>query len=174
MSYKIKKSTRETTVNNYINEDGEILDTVTDVKRQTILVPDKDSFAMAFSSVIGLMAGLDKMSINLIMWCSQNCVINQNIINLGKAYRSAICKEFKVSDQTIKNSIGVLSKKGILISIGTATYKVHPKYFWRGDMGERNRSLQYILTIEYNAKVDSDKKIKGGDTLRNVGEELNK
>lgn len=145
---KIKNGAKETIINNYISEDGELLETTVDVKHHKIFVSERETYSMMFGSVIGLLDGLDKISIRVMVWCSQNCLLNSNVINLGKPYRAAMCKEFEMADQTIKNSISILKNKGALIPVGCGTYKLHPRYFWRGDMGTRRKALKYILEIE--------------------------
>lgn len=145
---KLKKGAKETLVNNYLTEDGEVLETTVDIKHHMVVTNDGETFAMVFGSVIGLLDGLDKMSVKVLVWCSQNCLLNSNIINLGKAYRANMCKEFDVADQTVKNAVSILKLRGALIHIGCGTYKLHPRYFWRGDMGTRRKALKYILEIE--------------------------
>ena len=153
---KVRKGVKETVVNNFVDpETGEILATEKDVKHHKIFTTNKESFAIMFSSVIGMVDGLDRMSVRLIIWCSQNCLINSNLINLGKPYREAIRKEFQVSDQTIKNAIYTLKQRRVLISVGGGTYKVHPRYFWRGDMGNRNKALKYILEVELERNANT-------------------
>ena len=145
---------RETITNNYISSDGELLHTEKDVKHHKILITDKDKFALVFSEIMGVIDDLEKGEVRLLVWCSQNCLINTNVINLGSGYRKIIRDMFNVSDQTIKNAVVGLKKKGILIPNGSATYIIHPKYFWRGDLGLRKK---YILELGLIEKDNSMK-----------------
>ena len=157
---RLKKVHKKTTINNYVDkETGELLTTDVDIKHDKIVVNDAERFAMIFSNIIGVIDGLNGTAIKVLIFCSQNCVVNTCIINLGKAYRESICKAFDLKDQTVKNAISDLVRKGILIYESTATYKVNPKYFWRGDMGERRKALKYILELELTELPKGDKSI---------------
>ena len=157
---RLKNVHKRTTVNNYVDtETGEVINTSTDIKHDKIIVNDAERFAMIFSNIIGVIDGLNGTAIKVLIFCSQNCVVNTCIINLGKAYRESICKAFDLKDQTVKNAISDLVKNGILIYESTSTYKVNPKYFWRGDMGERRKALKYILELELTELPKREKSI---------------
>lgn len=140
---KIITVNREKVINNFLSEDGELLDSSIDIKAQKIYV-GKETFALIFSEIIKILSGLGSIEKDILIWCSQNCLIDTNVINLGVGYREFICKEFGLKDQSVKNAISNLVKKGILLRKGGGVYIVHPKYFWRGDMGKRK---QYILEL---------------------------
>lgn len=148
---KLKKIKTDTVTNNFINiETGEIIDTDTDTKHQKIVIKEKEAFCLMYGAVTGIVNELDKISIRILVWCATNCIMNSNKINLGKPMCDEITKLTGLSYGTIKNSITRLSKAGALISLGSGTYRVHPRYFWRGADADRMKTMRYVLEIEYN------------------------
>jgi predicted 3-demethylubiquinone-9 3-methyltransferase (glyoxalase superfamily) len=135
--------------NNYVDsKTGEILEVEHEIKNHKIVVADKKGFAMLTFAVIGMLDGLDKTSIKVIIWCSLNANYNSNIISLTKPYCTEITKDFGITYQTIKNSIGVLVKKKILIPLGSGAYRINPRYFWKGGTTEQLKMMSYVLNIE--------------------------
>ncbi len=145
---KVKKVKTDTYTTNNVNiETGEILSVETEIKHHKIVVDDRENFVMMYASVIGLIDELDKVGVKLLVWCSSNCTMNSNLVNLSKPMCEEIGKTFDLKLQTIKNAIVKLKKKNVLLPVGSATYRVNPRYFWRGDAGNRKK---YILEIDLN------------------------
>jgi len=145
---KIKVKTDVLTTNFVDIKTGEIIETTQEVKNHKIVVDSKRDFVMLSFAVVGLLDGLDKTSIKVLIYCSLNAGYNSNIVNLTKPMCTEITKEFNINYQTIKNSIGKLSKKKILIRLGSGTYRVNPRYFWKGQTAEKLKTMRYILDVE--------------------------
>ena len=160
---RLKKVYTETVTSNFITEDGELKNTTRDVKHHNILIDNKDTFSMTFGAVIGALEGLSSTEIRILIWCSLNCILNTNEIEISKNSRKHICKAMDISDATCKNYLSSLVNKRVLFRNHKALYTVNPKYFWRGDMQERNKSLKYILELELVA----DKNIVKSKAIRN-------
>lgn len=144
----IKVKTNSVT-NNYIDADtGEILETEQEVKHQKIVVNSRRDFIMMHLPIIGLIDGLDNTTIKVLIWCGMNASYNTNTVNLTKPMCIDITKQYNIKYQTIKNSISKLSKKKALIPLGSGTYRVNPKYFWKGETAEKLKTMRYILEIE--------------------------
>lgn len=138
-----------TVVSNFINpETAELIDTLVEVKTHTIAVESKDQFAFIYASIIGALQGLNGGDIKLLMYCSMNCTLNSNMIPLNSHFLAEAAKQLGVSPGSLRNSIMSLTKKGILIKVGSGTYRVNPRYFWRGDTNERLKTMKYILEVE--------------------------
>lgn len=149
MLMKIIKVKTNVVTNNFIDtESGEIIDTEQEVKNHKIVVDSKRDFIMLSFAVLGILDGLDKTTIQILVWCSLNAEYNSNIVNLTKPMCMRITKDQGFAYQTIKNSIGKLSKKKILIMLGSGTYRVNPRYFWKGQTSEKLKAMKYILDVE--------------------------
>ncbi len=142
------------------------------IKHTKIIVDDDETFCTLFGSVISVVDKIDKLGWKILLWCSQNCIINSNKINLGKYTRSVIAKTYSISDGTIRNSICSLCKSGALIREDSSTYTVNPKYFWRGNNGERKKYILELELIADNQSSSSKKKqkIKENNNFDNEGQ----
>lgn len=138
----------ELVTNNFINEDGELLEVSEEIKKHKIVVGDNKSFSMVYNTIIGLYDGLDKVAIKILTWCGINAQHNTNVVNLTKPMCTLITKEYGLSYNTIKNAISRLAKKKALFPLGSGTYRVNPKYYWKGSVDSRRRTMKYILEVE--------------------------
>jgi hypothetical protein len=140
---------REKVTNNFFDSStGEILSTETDVKTHSIIVESPNHFAMMHIPMLAILDQLDKTALKVLMWCALNADYNENTVNLTKPKCVLITKQFKIGYQTIKNSITRLSKKKALIPLGSGTYRVNPKYFWKGQNTVKRKTMKYILEME--------------------------
>lgn len=138
----------EIIINNFISEDGELLEVDKEVKKHKIVVGDNKTFSMMYNTIIGLYDGLDKVAIKILTWCGVNAQHNTNIVNLTKPMCNLISKEYDLSYHTIKNAISRLAKKKALFALGSGTYRVNPKYYWKGSIDTRRKTMKYILEVE--------------------------
>lgn len=139
----------DTVVNNYFNEEtGEITNQEINVKHHKIIIADKESFALQYSEIIGKMKNLNGNDIKLLAYCSLNAEHNTNRIALTKPICEEIFEGLEIPYQSIRNSAAKLVKEKVLIPLGSATYRVNPKYYWRGNSNERLKTMKYILEIE--------------------------
>lgn len=139
---------RHHTKNNYIDPDtGEVLSTHLDKKEDFILVDSPEDFVNIFFHIQGLLADLDKGSINLLIWCATQAQYNTNIVVLNKPFCEIIEQRLGMKYQYIKNTISKLVAKKIFIPMGSATYKINPAYAWRGAQEIRKREMHYVLTL---------------------------
>lgn len=146
---KINNKYIETVVNNFIDtETGELIDTDVNVKTHKVLVESKDQFAFVYASLIGALKSLNGTDVKLLMYCSMNCSYNTNLIPLNSFFLEEAANQLDSSVGSLKNSIMNLTKKSILVKLGAGTYRVNPRYFWKGDRTERSVTMKYILEVE--------------------------
>lgn len=69
-------------------------------------------------------------------------------MSLTKPILADIEKQNGLKYQTIKNSMSKLTKLGVLIPLGSWTYRINPRYYWRGKSGERLKAMHYVLEFE--------------------------
>lgn len=143
------KNIHETVKNNYIDfETGEVVETDIDLKIHKVVVNSKETLAFVSSVILGLFDDLDGTELKLITYCAVNAEYNSNTVNLTKPMCQLISDKLQVGYQTIKNTISKLKKKNVLIPLGSGTYRVNPKYAWKGTTDERKKMMKYILEIE--------------------------
>lgn len=148
-SMRKRKTGTEKVVSNFLDrETGEIVAVDVEVKTHNIIVESPVQFAMIHIPILAMLDQLDKVAIKVLVWCALNADYNQNTVNLTKPMCASITKQFKISYQTIKNSITRLSKKKALIPLGSGTYRVNPKYFWKGQNTVKRKTMKYILEVE--------------------------
>jgi len=146
---KLVKVKSDVVVNNYIDQNtGELLDVELLDKSQTIIVDDSAAFSMLYGKIIGLVDGLDNTSIKVLIWSIINCSYNTNVVNLTKPMCTEIGKEYGLTYGSIKNAVSKLSKQNVLIAMGSGSYRINPRYSWRGNSNERKKTMKYVLEIE--------------------------
>lgn len=146
---KIIKAKSNVNTNTFIDRaTGEVLEVEQDVKHTKIVVDSRRDFVMLSIPILGLIDGLDNTTVKVLIWCGLNAQYNKNMITLTKPWCEEITKEFNISYQTIKNSIYKLSKKKALIPLGSGTYRVNPRYFWKGQTSEKLKTMKHIIEIE--------------------------
>lgn len=138
----------DTVKNNFISEEGELLSTEIDTKIHKIVVDDKEQFTFMYASIIGVMKDLNGGDIKLLSYCAMRSEANTNRITLVKPIIQEIADDFEISISSVKNSIVALKNKDILISLGSGVYRINPKYYWRGTMNQRLKTMKYVLEIE--------------------------
>lgn len=146
---KLKKVKTDVVVNNFIDENtGEVLDTDISIKHHKIVVEDNESFFWTYLGAISLIDDLDKVSIKVLYYCNINAQWNTNMIALTKPVLLDIEKKIGLKYQTVRNAISKLKKLNILIDLGSATYRINPRYYWKGNSSDRLKTMKYVLEVE--------------------------
>jgi hypothetical protein len=146
---KIRKVHTEVIVNNFIDTDsGEVLDIDMETKHHKIIVDDKESFFWTYLSVLSLIDDLDKVSFKVLFYCVFHCQWNTNMVALTKPVLKDMELKVGIQYQTARNSISKLKKLGILIDLGSATYRINPRYYWKGNSEDRLKTMKYVLELE--------------------------
>lgn len=146
---KLKTLNKGTVVNNYIDmETGELKDRDVYVKKQVILVKDREQFAFQYAAVVGALNQLSGTAIKLLIHCSLEAEYNTNKIHLNQITLAPVAEQFGSTLGSMKHAVGELVKAGVLIRLGSAAYRVNPRYYWRGEGPKRQTTLKYMLEIE--------------------------
>jgi len=146
---QVKKVKTDVVINNYLDsETGEIIETTQDIKHHKIIVEDKESFAIQYSNILGALKKLTGRDIKLLTYCSLNAEQNTNRINLTKPILEEISELFDSTYDGLRQSIVFLKKQNILIPLGSGTYRINPRYYWRGNLGERLKTMKFVLEVE--------------------------
>ena len=127
---------------------GEILDENTEVKTDSYLTKSKEEIYYTYLSAISLIDHLDKVAQKVLFYCNMYCQWETNMISLTKGILKDMEEKIGLKYQTIRNSIVKLKKMGVFIDLGGATYRIYPKYYWKGSYNSRIKTMKYVLEIE--------------------------
>ena len=105
-------------------------------------------YSITYLSAISLLDDLDKVSIKVLFYCNMYCQWETNMISLTKGILKDMEEKIGLKYQTIRNSIVKLKKLGVFIDLGGATYRINPKYYWKGSSNSRVKTMKYVLEIE--------------------------
>jgi len=135
--------------NHFIDpESGELLATSMDVKEGKIIVESREQFSLVYATIIGALSELNGLDVKLLMYCTIHSSYNTNLIALSNPYLKYIAELYGSTPGSIRNSITRLCNKQILIKAGSGSYRINPRYFWRGTTPERERTMKYVLEVE--------------------------
>lgn len=138
---------KETIINNHI-VDGEFIEQDVETKKHVVVVDSAESMAYITSTLIGVLDEISGVEMKVIAYCAINSEFNTNLVNLTKPACEIMSNKISLKYQTIKNAISSLKKKNILVSLGSGTYRVNPRYSWRGTKTDRKKTMKYILEVE--------------------------
>ncbi len=128
-----------------INEEtGEVKE---EVKHDKIVVGNSGEFYQVYATLIEMIEKLKpveaKVFISLFKYAnSENLFALTKSLKLGVANRNNMCLS------AVNNSLTTLVKRKLLIRIDRATYRIHPKYFWKSSVQNRKAVLKYVLEVE--------------------------
>lgn len=126
-------------------ETGEVIDI--QVKETKILTKSREEFIQLYVSVESKLSGLALAQERLFTYCILHCD-RENIIRISSYDKKVILEKWDLAPSTIANSLLSLIQAKLLIRIGRGTYRVNPKYVWKGDSNSRKTMLTHVLTIE--------------------------
>jgi hypothetical protein len=141
--------TTETVTNNFSEETGELKGSHKETKSYSIFVEDSESFAYVFSSIIGALKNLNGNDVLLLTYCSLNAEFNTNRITINKPICDEIHEKLGVPYQSVKNSLGKMTKIGIFQRLGSGSYLINPHYYWRGKRNERGKvAKEFSISVK--------------------------
>lgn len=144
----LKTVATETIVEREIDsETGQVLDENVIIKERKILVHSEKEFVMAFLSINGVIDNLSGSEKIVLFYLIFSCD-KENKIALVKHVKDELAQRAGIKSGTFSNAITTLVEKNILIRLGSAFYRLHPRYVWRSVSGDREKLLRYILEYE--------------------------
>ena len=129
----------------------------------------KDEFIQIYlEDMSGLLKINTKSELHVLAWLwklssfvpNESTIIG-NIVNTGKIVRDIISKNTGFTDGSIKNIIGQLVKKKLLITSDyKASYYLNPKYFFKGDLKQRVKCFKLSLKYNIQEAIDEETNTK--------------
>ncbi len=128
------------------SETGEILDT--NSKSIKYIANTKESFFLAYTSILGVLRQLSLPEVRLYCYLLENYNIG-TLIALSRHAKEFISKEIGIAPGTISNSlIGLVEKKLLYRLEGKGVYKLNPRYAFKGGSKDRNNALKFTIEVE--------------------------
>lgn len=147
-----KKSILKTVItekNNYVSEEtGEILET--SIKKHSFIANSKEQFFIGYVSILGMFKNLNGSEIKVYAYILEKYT-NDSLICINDTLRKAICADTGVKEGTINNCLTRLSddseESPLLAKLGKGTYKINPRYAFKGSTKDRNGSLKALIEL---------------------------
>ena len=119
----------------------------------TFRVPKEPPFVKLYLDDLSAILDIPQRA-NSIMYELIKLLDYEGCISLNPVLRNRICTSLGVTDQTFRNSLQKLKKKGLLIAMGTNYFQCNPNYFakgeWRDVMRKRKEFKEMTLKVIYN------------------------
>jgi len=117
-------------------------------KKVVFDVGNEHTFSMMYITFLTVIDELSITEIRVLTWCTLNCVYNRNIVNLNTYSYTQIQELYNISYQTCRNIVSTLTKKQMLVRISKGTYRINPRYFWKGLTKDREGVLKLMIETE--------------------------
>ena len=145
MRAHLKKGSSETIITKN-EESGEVVDVQT--KHHTYLAATKEQFFIGYVSMLSLFyEDLNGPEIKVYSYLLAHYNFDTTIAII-KTIKEDIAKKIGIKIGTIDNALGGLTRKNLIYPAGKATYKLNPRYAFKGKTSERNELLRSILVLE--------------------------
>jgi len=143
-----KNLVRETvTKSKIITEDGVIKDESS--KRRIVTTIKKEDFIQVFTRKISDWNRLSSSQHKILSSLWSRAEKDTNRVYLVKRVKEEISEETGISFGGVKNGISALTRKKLLISIGTGVYVLNPEYFFNGSEIKRAECLEFIFEFKF-------------------------
>jgi hypothetical protein len=139
------KTVHSTVTESIDSETGEVMDI--QIKETKILTKSREEFIQLYVSIESKLSGLAFAQERLFTYCVLHCD-RENIIRISSYDKKVIFEQWGLAASTIANSLQALIQAKLLIRIGRGTYRINPKYVWKGTTDKRKEMLTHVLTIE--------------------------
>ena len=145
MSLPYLKNVNEQITQIISEETGEVIDVQTKVT--TVVASDREQFIQIYTSLEAKLSELTLSEERVLFYCIFHCD-DTNTIKFGTYDKKLISKKWGLEEGTVSNCITKLHRKGLVVRIDRAAYRVNPIYAWRNTSNTRKQTLKHFLTVE--------------------------
>ena len=128
-------------------ETGEVLDE----KTIHYIVENEKDFYITYCKVLGLLKDMKLGEIKTLAWLVSTSHFNNNMVVVTSGVKKKIAHDMEISVSAVNCALAPLVEKNILYrdndsaSRRDGVYYIHPEYYWKGSLAERNRMLRIAL-----------------------------
>lgn len=131
-------------------ETGEVEDI--QVTNHQYLAGNPDEFYLAYTALLNVWAkwDLSVSDLNLYAYLCKNYA-NGTPFNISEYVKKEVANITGRSATSFNNSPRALVSKGLIIRVSNKTYKINPRYIFKGSSSNRNKALFEILQTNKEA-----------------------
>ena len=149
MSVKhLKSETRTTVIDHNTGEvKSDISAKVVQLRPEVLEEP---KFVKVYLKDISNLSGLP-LAVQPLLFEIMAKVDYKGILSISANFRKELCEYLNISRPTLRNRLAILTKKGIMKSVGGGDYEMNPDYFAKGTWKDIVlRKKNFKLEIEYS------------------------
>lgn len=130
-----------------------------DEKTIHYIVENEKDFYITYCKVLGLLKGMKLGEIKTLAWLVSTSHFNNNMVVVTSGVKKKIASEMDISISAVNNALAPLVEKNILYrdtdssSRRDGVYYIHPEYYWKGSLAERNKMLRIALELNKESKA---------------------
>lgn len=146
MSKKSMLRTGVVTVQEVINEDGELLDR--QIKHHKYIANTKEEFFIGYVSLLGIFLNLSAPCIKVYAYLLSYNKAGEPI-GINKGVKTIMSDVIGIKMTTIDNTLGELVKSNLLYRPRDirGVYYINPRYAFKGSTKDRNNTLKTIIEL---------------------------
>lgn len=157
---KLKK-TKLTTKETLDRSTGEVIQTEIEDTKEFSTRVKSENFFMTFLAGMDAIENISTLTERKVLDAlNRYADFNTGIVQLNKAVRDKIMDKTRLKYQTVNNSLSSLSKKDF-IKISDGECVINHKYFWRGELGIRQKHLNdggaFSVIINFESEENNPK-----------------
>lgn len=119
-----------------------------EVKEIKYLAGSEGEFFMIYASLISMIeVNLSLPEIKVYCYLLRSHKMGTSIA-LNKTVKQEIADAHNIKSGTVNNALGELVKKKLIYRIGTGTYKLNPRFAFKGNSVDRKKMLKFVLEHE--------------------------
>lgn len=132
------------------SETGELEDI--QVTNHQYLAGNPEEFYLAYTSLLNVWAKWD-LSVSDLNLYSYLCAhyANGTAFNISEYVKKDVANISGRSPSSFNNSPRALLAKGLIVKVANKTYKINPRYIFKGSSANRNKALFEILQVNKDA-----------------------
>jgi len=145
MKIHLKKGNREIT--NYVDsETNELIGQ--EIKQHTYVANTREEFFLGYVKLLSVFyEELTGPEIKVYSYLLAHYRFDVNI-GLIKSIKTEIANKLGIKLGTVDNAVSTLSQKKLIYNTGKGSYKLNPRYAFKGSTSERQRLMKVMLELE--------------------------
>jgi len=110
---------------------------------------NKDSFIQVFTAKIKDWCNLSRSQHSVLIALWNRAEKDTNRVVLVKHIKEEIAAEAELAPGSVKNALGALTRRKLIINIASGLYVLNPQYFFNGSEVARSKCIQFIFEFNF-------------------------